>query len=108
MPSPAIELRDVSKRFGAVRSLDGLSLAIEPGSVFGYLGPNGAGKTTTLRVLLGLVRLMRPRPPLRKSWMRIVRRLVAVDDPPAAQAAAAPADLGEERARRSGEHASSL
>jgi ABC-2 type transport system ATP-binding protein len=56
MPSPAIELRDVSKRFGAVKSLDGLSLAIEPGCVFGYLGPNGAGKTTTLRVLLGLVR----------------------------------------------------
>jgi ABC-2 type transport system ATP-binding protein len=56
MPSPAIELRDVSKRFGAVTSLDGLSLAIEPGCVFGYLGPNGAGKTTTLRVLLGLLR----------------------------------------------------
>ena len=56
MPSPAIELREVSKRFDAVRSLDGLTLSIEPGSVFGYLGPNGAGKTTTLRVLLGLVR----------------------------------------------------
>jgi ABC-2 type transport system ATP-binding protein len=53
---PAIELRDVSKRFDAVRPLDGLSLSVEPGCVFGYLGPNGAGKTTTLRVLLGLVR----------------------------------------------------
>ncbi|MGH7295552.1 MAG: ABC transporter ATP-binding protein [Polyangiaceae bacterium] len=52
----AIELRAVSKRFGAVRSLDGLTLDVEPGCVFGYLGPNGAGKTTTLRVLLGLVR----------------------------------------------------
>ena len=56
MPSPAIEIREVSKRFDAVRSLDGLTLSIEAGSVFGYLGPNGAGKTTTLRVLLGLVR----------------------------------------------------
>jgi ABC-2 type transport system ATP-binding protein len=52
----AIELRDVSKRFDAVHALDGLSLSVEPGCVFGYLGANGAGKTTTLRVLLGLVR----------------------------------------------------
>jgi ABC-2 type transport system ATP-binding protein len=52
----AIELRDVSKRFEAVQSLDALTLSVEAGSVFGYLGPNGAGKTTTLRVLLGLVR----------------------------------------------------
>ncbi|HEY8091144.1 MAG TPA: ABC transporter ATP-binding protein [Polyangiaceae bacterium] len=56
MPTPAIELRNVSRHFGQVKSLDGLSLEIEPGCVFGYLGPNGAGKTTTLRVLLGLVR----------------------------------------------------
>jgi ABC-2 type transport system ATP-binding protein len=56
MPAPAIELRDVSKRFDALRSLDGLTLDVEAGSVFGFLGPNGAGKTTTLRVLLGLVR----------------------------------------------------
>jgi ABC-2 type transport system ATP-binding protein len=52
----AIELQGVSRRFGAVRSLDGLSLDVEAGCVFGFLGPNGAGKTTTLRVLLGLVR----------------------------------------------------
>ncbi|HEY5240316.1 MAG TPA: ATP-binding cassette domain-containing protein, partial [Polyangiaceae bacterium] len=56
MPPPAIELVDVAKRFDAVQSLDGLTLSIEAGSVFGYLGPNGAGKTTTIRVLLGLVR----------------------------------------------------
>jgi ABC-2 type transport system ATP-binding protein len=53
----AIELRDVSKRFDSqVPSLDGLSLEVPAGSVFGYLGTNGAGKTTTIRVLLGLVR----------------------------------------------------
>jgi ABC-2 type transport system ATP-binding protein len=54
--SHAIELRDVSKRFGAVTSLDRLSLEVKRGAVFGYLGMNGAGKTTTIRVLLGLVR----------------------------------------------------
>lgn len=52
----AVDINDVSKRFGEVRSLQGLTLQIEHGAVFGFLGPNGAGKTTTLRVLLGLVR----------------------------------------------------
>ncbi|HEY1693058.1 MAG TPA: ABC transporter ATP-binding protein [Polyangiaceae bacterium] len=56
MGTAAIELRDVSKRFASILSLDRLTLRVEPGTVFGYLGPNGAGKTTTLRVLLGLVR----------------------------------------------------
>jgi ABC-2 type transport system ATP-binding protein len=51
----AIELRGVSKRFGAVTAVDGLDLEIEAGRVTGFLGPNGAGKTTTLRMLLGLV-----------------------------------------------------
>ena len=37
------------------RALDGLSLAVEPGEVFGFLGPNGAGKTTTLKMLMRLV-----------------------------------------------------
>src|SRR4051812_33057095 len=49
-------MRDVSKRFGTRRGLDGLSLSVDGGSVFGFLGPNGAGKTTTLRALLGLLR----------------------------------------------------
>jgi ABC-2 type transport system ATP-binding protein len=56
MPAPAISVRGLRKRFGAVQSLDGLDLTVERGTVFGFLGPNGAGKTTTLRVLLGLVR----------------------------------------------------
>src|SRR5258708_5877698 len=54
-PGPAIVLEDVRKRFGPQVGLDGLTLAIASGSVFGLLGPNGAGKTTTVRVLLGLV-----------------------------------------------------
>ena len=51
--SPAIEVAGLSKRYGAVRALDGLSLTVEPGEVFGLLGPNGAGKTTTVEILEG-------------------------------------------------------
>jgi ABC-2 type transport system ATP-binding protein len=50
-----IVVRGLTKRFGPVTAVDGLSFAVEPGSVTGFLGPNGAGKTTTLRMLLGLV-----------------------------------------------------
>ena len=52
----AIELRGLTKRFGSVTAVDGLSLDVDQGTVTGFLGPNGAGKTTTLRMLLGLVR----------------------------------------------------
>lgn len=52
----AIELRALTKLYGAVRALDGASLTVPSGSVFGFLGPNGAGKTTTLRILTGLAR----------------------------------------------------
>ncbi|QCB94875.1 ABC transporter ATP-binding protein [Cellulomonas shaoxiangyii] len=53
---PVVDVRDLSKSFGAVRALDHLDLTVEAGEVHGFLGPNGAGKSTTLRVLLGLVR----------------------------------------------------
>lgn len=46
-----IELRSVKKFFGEVRAVDGLSLTIERGEVFGLLGKNGAGKTTTIKML---------------------------------------------------------
>lgn len=45
----------LTKAFGSVRAVDGLSFAAEPGAITGFLGANGAGKTTTLRMLLGLV-----------------------------------------------------
>ncbi|NLD74331.1 MAG: ABC transporter ATP-binding protein [Chloroflexi bacterium] len=45
----------LEKRFGPVRAVDGVSLAVERGEVFGFLGPNGAGKTTTIGMVLGLI-----------------------------------------------------
>jgi ABC-2 type transport system ATP-binding protein len=54
--SPAIEIRDLGKRYGAVRALDGIDLEIPRGEFFGLLGPNGAGKTTLISILAGLAR----------------------------------------------------
>ena len=51
---PAIEVRALSKRFGAVNAVSRLTFDVPAGSVTGFLGPNGAGKTTTLRMVLGL------------------------------------------------------
>ncbi|HET9017202.1 MAG TPA: ABC transporter ATP-binding protein [Thermomicrobiaceae bacterium] len=52
-----IETRGLTKRYGrALVAVDGLSLRVRRGEVYGFLGPNGAGKTTTLRMLVGLVR----------------------------------------------------
>jgi ABC-2 type transport system ATP-binding protein len=45
----------VSKRFGDVQALDGISLEIKPGEVFGFLGANGAGKTTAMRIVLDIL-----------------------------------------------------
>lgn len=50
----AIRIEELRKNFGEVRALDGLTLTVESGTVFGFLGPNGAGKTTTIRILTGL------------------------------------------------------
>jgi ABC-2 type transport system ATP-binding protein len=52
----AIELSDVTKRFGDVTALQGLDMTVEEGEVFGFLGPNGAGKSTTINALLDFVR----------------------------------------------------
>jgi branched-chain amino acid transport system ATP-binding protein len=51
-----LELRDVAARYGPVRALDGVSLAVEQGQIVAVLGANGAGKTTTLRSISGTVR----------------------------------------------------
>jgi ABC-2 type transport system ATP-binding protein len=52
---PAIFARGLVKTFGDTRVLDGIDLAVPPGTIFGLLGPNGAGKTTLLRILLGII-----------------------------------------------------
>src|SRR5687768_9554987 len=54
-PMATIELQGLSKCFGDVTAVDGLSFTAREGAVTGFLGPNGAGKSTTLRMLLGLV-----------------------------------------------------
>ena len=52
----AFHLENIRRRFGKVQALDGLSLRVIQGEVYGFLGRNGAGKTTTLRILMGIVR----------------------------------------------------
>jgi len=51
----AVETVDLVKEFGDTRAVDGVSLAVPGGSIYGLLGPNGAGKTTLLRMLLGII-----------------------------------------------------
>jgi len=53
--SPAVSVRDLTKRFGDVTAVEDLTFEVRPGVVTGFLGPNGAGKSTTLRMILGLV-----------------------------------------------------
>jgi ABC-2 type transport system ATP-binding protein len=52
--TPAIEVKQIHKRFGAVTALGGVDLEINPGEFFALLGPNGAGKTTLIHILAGL------------------------------------------------------
>lgn len=51
-----IQIENLEKHYGSVRALDGLTLTVESGVVFGFLGPNGAGKSTTMRLLTGLAK----------------------------------------------------
>jgi ABC-2 type transport system ATP-binding protein len=52
---PLLEVRSLTKSFGNVKALDGLTLEVFPGEIYGLLGPNGAGKSTTLKVVSGLL-----------------------------------------------------
>jgi ABC-2 type transport system ATP-binding protein len=51
--APAIEVRDLRKRYGSYEAVRGIDIAVQRGEVFGLLGPNGAGKTTTVEILEG-------------------------------------------------------
>ena len=55
MSAPLIEVSELTKQFGSVNALAGLSFRVMPGEIYGLLGPNGAGKTTTIKVITGLV-----------------------------------------------------
>jgi ABC-2 type transport system ATP-binding protein len=55
-PASAIDLRNLTKRYGAVTAVDDVTFSVPSGRVTGFLGPNGAGKTTTMRIVLGLAR----------------------------------------------------
>jgi ABC-type multidrug transport system ATPase subunit len=50
-----IEVQDISKQFGTLKAVDGLSFSVQEGDVFGFLGQNGSGKSTTIRMLLSLI-----------------------------------------------------
>ena len=52
----SLVLDSLTKSFGSVQALDGISFTVEPGQVFGFLGANGAGKTTTMRIVLDILK----------------------------------------------------
>ncbi|WP_179948797.1 ATP-binding cassette domain-containing protein [Sulfurifustis variabilis] len=54
-PGPAVEARELARRFGRFTAVDRVSFTVARGEIFGFLGPNGSGKTTTIRMLCGLL-----------------------------------------------------
>jgi ABC-2 type transport system ATP-binding protein len=54
--TPAIDVRDLVRRYGRTEAVNGLNLLVEPGRCYGFFGRNGAGKTTTIKCLLNLLR----------------------------------------------------
>ena len=52
---PILETESLTRRFGELTAVDGLTLAVEPGEAFGLLGPNGAGKSTAIKMLTTLL-----------------------------------------------------
>src|SRR5579862_1406408 len=73
-PTPSLEARQLTKRFGAVVACDGVDLTVNRGEIHGILGQNGAGKTTLMNMFLGLVRPD-------DGQIAVNGRPVAVDDP---------------------------
>jgi ABC-2 type transport system ATP-binding protein len=54
--APSVSMRGVTKRFGDFTAVDGVSLSIPRGSIYGFLGQNGAGKTTTIRMIFDIIK----------------------------------------------------
>jgi ABC-2 type transport system ATP-binding protein len=74
-PMNSVAVESLTKVYGRVRAVDGISFDIGPGKVTGFLGPNGAGKSTTLRMILGLVA------PTGGTASVLGRRYAQLDDP---------------------------
>ena len=55
-PTPAIDIRNLARRYGRTDAVNGLSLTVQPGRCYGFFGRNGAGKTTTIKCLLNLLK----------------------------------------------------
>ncbi|MFL5244052.1 MAG: ABC transporter ATP-binding protein [Gemmataceae bacterium] len=53
---PAVEVKDLTKKYGKFVALDHLTMSVDRGQILGFVGPNGAGKTTTIKILVGLAR----------------------------------------------------
>ena len=73
--SPIIEIQNLSRRYGKLDAVNGLSLTVRAGKCYGFFGRNGAGKTTTIKCLLNLLRpefrhgaRVRPRPAASTKW----------------------------------------
>lgn len=73
MAAPVVEVHDVSKRYGSMTALAGVSFQVREGEMFGLLGPNGAGKTTLLSILSCLL-------PASRGTARILDRAVSLSD----------------------------
>src|SRR5262245_55455395 len=67
LPIPAVDIRDLSHRYGERLALDRLSFQIAPGEIFGLLGPNGGGKTTLFRLMTTLL-------PVREGSLQVLGR----------------------------------
>ena len=53
----AIEVKNLTKKYGSLIAVDHINFCVRNGEIFGFLGPNGAGKTTTVRMLCGLTKI---------------------------------------------------
>lgn len=54
--APVIEIKNLTRRYGKLDAVNGLTLSVQPGRCYGFFGRNGAGKTTTIKCLLNLLR----------------------------------------------------
>ena len=57
LPEERLEVRELTKDFGGLRAVDGVSFALHRGEILGLIGPNGSGKTTTINLITGLLRI---------------------------------------------------